>query len=215
MRGTTWRSWAAGLATVTLAAGLAACTSDSDGKDSPAKDSAAKSCTDGTYAWSGVRRWEKLTSLADPIRFEKKTEYYKALLKPTDDTIYRPTVTGAPAGVGAARVIKALGAHLKVKEPLAGPSETERIEKRYFERATSDPKGSYYSWGWIDLVEADFTYTCKGSTKPVKGHVSTWRGTGSGFLSCSDLSESTVGRAAARRTCPVGSPAANKTDTES
>lgn len=203
MRGTTWRSWAAVLATVTLAA----CTSDSDGKGS-----AAKSCTDGTYTWSGVRRSQKLALLADPIRLEKKTDYYKALLKPVDDTVNRPTVTGAPAGVGAARVIKALGTHLEVKEPLADPSETDPTEKRYVERGTGDLKGSYYSWAWVDLVEADFAYTCEGSAKPVKGHVRTWGTTGTGFRPCSEPSDTTVGRAAARRTCPAGSPAADKAD---
>ncbi|MEV6162304.1 hypothetical protein AB0L71_10310 [Streptomyces sp. NPDC052052] len=210
MRGTTWRTWAAGLATVILTAGLAACTSDSDGTDG-----AARSCTDGTYAWSGVRHWEKLTSLADPITFKKKTDYYKSLLKPVDDTVYRPTVTGAPTGVGAARVIKALGTHLKVTEPLAGPSETHDNEQHYFEAAQGGLKGSYYSWGWIDLVEADFAYTCKGGTKPVKGHVSTWKGTGSGFLPCSEPSESATGRTAAHRTCPDGSRAASEVNSES
>ncbi|WP_432037811.1 hypothetical protein [Streptomyces cucumeris] len=212
MRGSTWRgTCAVGLATVTLAAGLAACTGDSDGKDD-----AAKSCTDGTYSWSGVRESEKLSSLADPIRIKKKTDYHKALLKPIDDTVFRPTVTGAPTGVGRDRVVKALGTHLKVREPLAGVSETEPAkEGHYVERATGDLKGSYYSWGWINQVEADFTYTCEGNAKPVKGHVRTWKGTGSGFLSCSDPSETTTGRAAARRTCPDGSPAAGEAGTES
>jgi len=207
MRGIARRTWAAGLATMTLAAGLGACTvgESGDGKDDRAT---AKACSDGTYAWSGVRRTQKLTALADPITFERKTASYSARLKPVGDTVYRPSVTGAPRGVGAGDVIKALGTRLKAEEPLAGPSETERPEEdHYFEAATGDLKGSYYSWGWIDQVEADFTYTC-GSGKPATGHVLTWEGTGTGFMSCTNPAEGTAAGTAARETCPGGSVAA-------
>ncbi|MFI9175143.1 hypothetical protein [Streptomyces lincolnensis] len=208
MRGTAQRAWVAGLATVALAAGLTACSGGSD-----EKDERAKACTDGTYAWSGVQRSEKLVELADPIRFEKTTSSYAAELKPVDDTVHRVTVSTAPEGVGAAGVIKALGRHLKVEEPLAGPSETWTPEEQghYYEAAAGDYKGDYYSWGSIRLVDADFTYTC-GSGDPVKGHVTTWEGTGTGFLPCaSDPVDSPAARTAALQTCPAGSPAAKDT----
>ncbi|MGW6546029.1 hypothetical protein ACWGBH_24720 [Streptomyces massasporeus] len=112
------------------------------------------------------------------------------------------------AGVGAAGVIKALGRHLKADRPLAGPSETERpAQDHFFESPADAHEGAYYAWAAIDLVEADFTYTC-GDGKPAQGHVRTWEGTGAGFLSCSMPSDETAGRVAAQRTCPAGSKAA-------
>ncbi|MDC0772880.1 hypothetical protein [Streptomyces sp. HD] len=200
MRGITRRTGAAGLAAVAMVAGLTACTGGTDDR--------VEACTDGTYAWSGVKRWEKLTELADPIFFEKKTASYSSKLKRVDNTVYRPGVSVTPKGVGAAAVIKALGRHLKVEEPLAGPSETygEEVEQ-YFENATGDLKGAYYAWGYLKLVDADFTYTC-GSGTPLKGHVRTWEGSGSAFLPCSSEPwHTTTGREAAVRTCPEGSTA--------
>ncbi|MGW2704461.1 hypothetical protein [Streptomyces sp. NPDC001340] len=205
MRGIGRGTGAAGLAAVALLAGLTACT----GGGRSSEDEGAKACSKGTYAWSGVQRAEKLIALADPVSFAKKTESYTAHLKPVGDTVYRPTVTGVPAGASAAGVIKVLGRHLKVEEPLADPSETERpVDDHNFEATTGDLKGAYYSWSWIGLVDADFTYTC-GNGEPVKGHVRTWETSGSGFLSCSSgPADQASGRTAARETCPDGSKAA-------
>jgi hypothetical protein len=204
MRGTVRRYRTAGLIAAALVTGLTACTGDSDERGTDK----ATACTNGTYAWSGVRRTQKLTALSDPITFEKRTASYSAKLEPVGDRVYRPSVTGAPRGVGAAAVITALGTHLAVEEPLAGPSEKEAPEEdHYFEVATGDLKGAYYAWGYIKLVEADFTYTC-GSGEPVKGRVRTWEGTGSGFLPCSEPFDDIAARLAAQRTCPAGSAAA-------
>jgi hypothetical protein len=187
---------------VVLSAGLAACT---DGKED-----SGRPCTGGTYAWSDVRRSEELTELADPIRLEKRTASYSARLKPVDDTAERPTVSGTPQGGRDADVIKALGIHLRVGEPLAGPTERDVPEDgqgHFFEAATGDLKGAYYSWGYRKVIKADFTYTC-GSNAPTKGHVRTWEGTGTGFLSCSSgPSDLKTGREAALQTCPKGSEA--------
>ncbi|MER7487693.1 hypothetical protein ABTY20_17640 [Streptomyces sp. NPDC126497] len=202
------RPVAAGLTVAALVAGLAGCTGDPGG-DGEGK-AAATACADGAYAWSGIRRTQELTAMADPIRIEEETDSYEARLEPVGDPVRRPSVTGAPRGVGAAGVIRALGARLRTEEPLAGPSETERAdEDHYFEVATGDLKGAYYAWGWIDLVEADFTYTC-GSAEPVRGRVRTWEGTGSGFLSCSETAgeDDVPARTAGRGSCPAGSAAA-------
>jgi hypothetical protein len=197
----------AGLAAVALAAGLTACTGGTDdGKDDAAP---AKVCTDGAYAWSGVRQWEELAELADPINITKKTDFYEAKLKPVSDNRYRPKATGAPKGVGAEGVIKALGKHLKTEERLAYPSEPAIPETGHiFENGTGDLKGSYFAWSSVDLVEADFAYTCGGSD-PVKGHVVSYTTAPSGWWDCSD--ELTMGEAAlkaAQLSCPEGSRAA-------
>ncbi|MFD9934061.1 hypothetical protein ACFWZ6_13090 [Streptomyces massasporeus] len=203
MRGTARRLSGTALVTVVLSAGLAACT-DGEGES-------ARSCTGGTYAWSDVRRSEELTELAAPIRLEKRTASYSARLKPVGDTGVRPTVNGAPQGGRDADVIKALGKHLRVGEPLAGPSERDVPEEglgHVFEAATGDLKGAYYAWAYRKAVEADFAYTC-GSNASVKGHVRTWEETGTGFLACSSgPSELISGRQAARERCPEGSEAA-------
>lgn len=209
MSGTVRRYCTAGLVAATLATGAAACTGGSDERGT---DKAA-ACTNGTYAWSGVRRTEKLTEMSDPITFEKRTASYSAKLEPVDDKVYRPSVTGAPRGVGAAAVITALGKHLKVEEPLAGPSEKEPQDVgHYFESATGDLKGDYYSWGYIRMVTADFAYTC-GNGEPVKGQVLTWEGAGSGFMPCSEEPpEGGAGHAAASALCPADSRAARAAD---
>ncbi|MFJ8592679.1 hypothetical protein [Streptomyces sp. NPDC093598] len=208
MRGTVRRACTAGLVIGALVTGAAACTGDSDQRGA----GQTTACTNGTYAWSGVHRMQKLTAMSDPITFEKRTASYSAEFEPVDDTVYRPSVTGAPRGIGAAAVITALGSHLKVEEPLAGPSEKEAPEEdHYFEVATGDLEGAYYAWGYIKLVTADFTYTC-GNGEPVKGQVRTWEGTGSGFMPCSEPPEGTAGRAAAGRLCPAGSRAARTPD---
>ncbi|MBB6420575.1 hypothetical protein [Streptomyces sp. AK010] len=207
MRGMVGRACTAGVVMGVLVTGLTACTGAGDDRDGK-----AVACADGAYAWSGVRREERLTELSDPIMFKKKTSTYTSRLKPLDDTVYRPSVTGTPDGVGAAGVIKALGKHLKVEEPLAGPSETEIPEQgHYFEVATGGLEGAYYSWGYTKLVTADFTYTC-GDSEPVKGHVRTWEGTGSGFMPCSEPPEGVAGRAAAGELCPADSRAARAAD---
>jgi hypothetical protein len=204
MRGTVRRAGTAGLVIGALVTVLAACTGGG-GED---REDTAEACADGTYAWSGIRREQRLTALSEPIRFKKKTDRYTSRLEAVGDTVYRPSVTGTPEGAGAAGVIKALGRHLKVQEPLAGPSEKEVPEEdHYFEVATGDLEGAYYAWGYVRLVEADFTYTC-GSGERAKGRVRTWEGTGSGFLPCSEPSDDIAGRLAAQRTCPVGSAAA-------
>ncbi|MDX3708341.1 hypothetical protein PV733_05055 [Streptomyces europaeiscabiei] len=117
-----------------------------------------------------------------------------------------------PAGVAPARVIKALGAHLKVEEPLAGPSEEERPEEErpeeaVFGRHAGELEGAYYLWNQIGFVDADFGYTC-GDAEPVRGHVHTWETVGKGFLSCDTPPEGAAGRAAAEELCPAGSRAA-------
>ncbi|BBC33218.1 hypothetical protein SGFS_045120 [Streptomyces graminofaciens] len=197
----------AGLATVALAAGLTACTGGSD--DGEDKAASMKACTAGTYAWSGIRQWEELAELADPINITKKTAFYEAKLKPVGDNRYRPKVTGAPKGVGTDAVIKALGKHLKTEERLAYPSEPAVPETAHvFENGTGDLKGSYFAWSSVELVEADFTYTCEGS-EPVKGHVVSYKSSPTGWWDCSD--EPAGGEAAlkaARLSCPDGSRAA-------
>ncbi|MGW0611025.1 hypothetical protein [Streptomyces sp. NPDC002788] len=204
MHGMARRYRAAGLITAALVTGLTACTGDSDERGA----GKAAACTNGTYAWSGVQRTHKLTAMSDPITFEKRTASYSAKLKPVGDWSYRPSVTGAPRGVGAAAVITALGTHLAVEEPLADPSEPEVPEDdHYFEVATGDLEGAYYAWGYVRLVEAGFTYTC-GSGEPVKGQVRTWEGTGSGFMPCSEPPADIAGRAAAGELCPADSRAA-------
>lgn len=68
------RSCAVGAAALVVAVGATACTGDSG--DGAARDDGrarAASCTDGEYAWSGVRHRTKLTALGEPVTFAKGT----------------------------------------------------------------------------------------------------------------------------------------------
>ncbi|MDX3129141.1 hypothetical protein PV367_04835 [Streptomyces europaeiscabiei] len=203
------RSCAVSAVVWVVALGATACTEDSgDGATRDDGRARAASCTDGEYAWSGVRHRTKLTALGEPVTFAKGTDSYRTRLEPLDaDTVHRPTVSGVPAGVAPARVIKALGAHLKVEEPLAGPSEEERPEESVFGWHAGELEGAYYLWNQIGFVDADFSYTC-GDAEPVRGHVHTWETVGKGFLSCDTTPDGAAGRAAAEELCPAGSRAA-------
>ncbi|MDQ0599172.1 hypothetical protein QF037_003517 [Streptomyces canus] len=194
------RTWVAGAALVALGAGLTGCSGDTEDR--------AGACADGTYAWSGVTRTEKLIRLADPIVIKKRTASYKARLKSYDTLRYEPTVSPVPDGTNAGAVILALGRHLKVEKPLADPSQDEDTRyDTYYETETELTKGMYYSWDALKMVDADFTYTCDGG-EPVKGHVRTWDTLGIGFLSCADdPREDTAAHEAAVRSCPAGSRA--------
>lgn len=190
--------------------GVTACTGGSGdratGDDGRAR--AASSCANGEYAWSGARHRTQLTALGEPVTFAKGTDSYETRLEPLDtETVHRPTVTGAPRGVAPARVIKALGAHLKVAEPLAGPDEEEVPEEIVFGRHAGELEGAYYLWRQIGFVDADFAYTC-GDAEPVRGHVRTWETVGQGFLACAVSSDGAAGRVAAETSCPAGSRAA-------
>ncbi|MBK3578793.1 hypothetical protein JHN63_34345 [Streptomyces sp. MBT65] len=176
------------------------------GDDGLAAAGAAMICAHGTYQWSGIQQRQKLTALGDPVTLPKGTGHYESSLEPVDDTVHRVTVSHVPRGVGAARVIVALGDRLKTDEPLADPTEVMRPERSQYVLDTGDLEGPYYSWGSIGLVEADFTYTC-GYNAPARGHVLTWETVGEGFLPCSQPSDDDAGRTAGLRLCPAGTAA--------
>jgi len=209
----------AGLATTALLLGTAGCTSGGSGEGKNDKQDKAAACTQGTYAWSGVERVEKLTGLADPITFRtKKTASVAVDIKLVDSGTYKPHMTSTAPGVRAADAIKALGRYLRTDEPLADPSAPAEPadDGGYYSVHEGEFKGSYYAWSYIGLVEADFTYTCRGGgAEPIQGHVLTWDDSGSGFMSCGDPIEDgalptskAAERAAAAKLCPADSPAA-------
>ncbi|SNX63811.1 hypothetical protein SAMN06272735_5623 [Streptomyces sp. TLI_55] len=193
------RTWVAGAALVALAAGLTAC-SDSDTR--------AGSCTDGKYTWSGVERTQKVTKLAAPITIARPTASYKAPLEVIDTVVYSRAVTPVPPGAGRSGVLAALDEHLDVDESKAGAMVDTRHGGTYVE-GTALHKGAYYAWSYVDLVDADFTYTCE-DVDPVKGHVRTWDEIGSDLRSCAETAPSDSGREAAARRCPTGSKAARE-----
>ncbi|MFB7330822.1 hypothetical protein ACFC00_04170 [Streptomyces adustus] len=207
---------ATGLAAAVLLLGT---TASADGTgDRGEKGDVAAACAHGTYAWSGILREEKLTGLADPIRLKKKTDSVSGLIKPLKGVSYKPHVTATGPGVHAADAIKALGRYLGTDEPLADPAEPAEPDEFpiHFDYAMGDLEGSYYLWNAVDLIEADFTYTCQGGgAKPVKGYVVTWETTGGGFMPCADRvtdnplkRPDAAARTAARTLCPADSPAA-------
>ncbi|MGP4049446.1 hypothetical protein [Streptomyces sp. 2A115] len=210
-----FRHKAVGLVAAALLVPVAGCTGGGDDED--AKAGVGRACARGTYAWSGIEREQKLIALADPITVTKETDPISVHLKPVRGVSYKPHMTSTAAGARAADAIKALGRHLKTEEPLADPSESTVPDERgsYIE-APSSPKGSYYAWEHVELIEADFTYACPGSdAEPVKGHVLSWERTGSGFLPCGNpmIDEGSgksgaAERIAVRETCPADSPAA-------
>ncbi|MEU6378209.1 hypothetical protein [Streptomyces sp. NPDC046909] len=194
------RTWVVGAALVALAAGLTACSGDSDAR--------AGACADGTFSWSGVQRTQKVLKLADPITIARTTASYNAKLQVVDTVVYHQTVSPVPPGAGSTGVLDSLAGHLGVDESLGG--SRGRVDSRYegtYVEGTGLEKGAYYAWSYIDLVDADFTYTCEDG-EPVKGHVRSWDEIGSDLRSCAEPAPSESGREAAARSCPTGSRAA-------
>ncbi|MBE8472375.1 hypothetical protein [Streptomyces justiciae] len=195
------RMWGAGAALVALAAGLTACA-DSDTR--------AGSCTDGKYTWSGIERTQKVTKLAGPITIARPTASYKAQLEVIDTVVYNRTVSPVPPGAGASGVLAALDEHLDVDESKVGARGV--VDTRHgdsYVEGTALHKGAYYAWSYVDLVDADFTYTCE-DVEPVKGHVRTWDEIGSDIRPCAEAAPSESGREAAALRCPTGSKAAQE-----
>ncbi|MFF5495244.1 hypothetical protein [Streptomyces aquilus] len=194
------QTWVAGAALVALAAGLTAC-GDSDTR--------AGSCVDGTYTWSGVERTQKVTKLASSLTIAKTTASYKARLQVIDTVVYHRTVSPVPPGAGASGVLAALDEHLDVDESKVGAGSVDTRYGDSYVEGTALHKGAYYAWSYVELVDADFTYTCE-DVEPVKGHVRTWDEIGSDIRPCAEAAPSESGREAAARRCPTGSKAAQE-----
>ncbi|MFE6161872.1 hypothetical protein ACFQ7F_23515 [Streptomyces sp. NPDC056486] len=205
------RAPAAASATVAAAAmlfaGLTACTSDG-----AEKHPAPHACKGGTYSWSDVRQKSTLTGLAKPVTVQRKASSYTADIDPLKGARRTVTFTTLSEGLEAKTAITSLGKHIGSRQPLAPLGEEIGDKPLTIEDASGDMRpGAYFAWSYADVVEANFAYRC-GDADPARGHIVTWSGTGISYLPCfrrnGDADAASL--AAALKSCPRGSPAADK-----
>ncbi|MFI6942134.1 hypothetical protein ACIBI4_22920 [Streptomyces sp. NPDC050418] len=203
-----------GAALLALSAGATACTSSGSPEEAAPQ---RQSCGKDAYTWSSVQRRTELSGLAKPIHVTKDGRGYNATFEPVDGRSHKASVLGASAARGPrpADTVKALGRLLDVS-PLGRPGEKATDPGRLTLSDTRAAAGHYFAYVYVPLVDADYTYRC-GSAAPAEGHVSTWSGTGTAALPCSERIErnpaddpdlADVAHEAALARCPAGSPAA-------
>ncbi|CAM5738956.1 hypothetical protein SALBM311S_11033 [Streptomyces alboniger] len=133
MRGIARRTWAAGLAAVTLA-GLAACTAGDDG-GGKADKAVVRACADGAFTWSDVTRADRLTGVSEvqPLGDGggKLTKLMQRVYTP------RPSVEIAGPDVATAEVLYSLGREVGEIDSDAPTWRTTTAERR-----TSSPTRS-------------------------------------------------------------------------
>ncbi|PAZ11627.1 hypothetical protein CLM62_33980 [Streptomyces sp. SA15] len=222
MRGMAQRAWVAGLAMVALAAGLVACTGgegkvDSRSSGKSDKAAVAKACADGTYAWSGVKKTDKLTGVSGVESLGdgggKLTERLERVYTP------QPSVRTSGPAVSAAEVLFSLGKKIGEIESEArtlaeADGDTWSFTDVHVEapaindgKTEVDGAGEFVRFAGVREVAGDFSYVCPGG-KTTTGHARTWQVDITGIADCDEsVGDSDLAREAARRACEEGSPA--------
>lgn len=219
MRGTARRTCAAGLATVAMAAGLAACTGDE--KDEPKSSgkgdkAVVKACTDGTFTWTGVRRTDRLTGVSEAQRVRDDGTINVQL-----ERVYtpKPTVRAEGPAVSPAEVLFSLGKRVgEIDSDAHTLAEVSGETWAFTDVHLAAPKldsglskvtgpGELVEYAGVREWEGDFRYTCSGG-KTTTGHARNWTVDIGGVLSCQESVDGDgLALQAARRSCEAGSPA--------
>ncbi|MFI7503906.1 hypothetical protein ACIBVL_36580 [Streptomyces sp. NPDC049687] len=232
MRGSTRRSWAAGVAAVALAAGPTACTGGSDddgagGKTGARRASAGpvaekQACTDGTYTWTGIGETKRLTGVTEPESLGKgggRLTYRLA-------RVYTPhqSVEGHGPALSSAEVLFSLGKKAGLIESDATTAAEDDSEDAFTDVNRKAPElnengtdsvdgaGRFVRYAFTTEVAGDFRYSCADGTA-VLGHAVGWKADGGGILDCDHSIEGLSGddvslaRSAARLVCDAGSVA--------
>ncbi|MDN3026528.1 hypothetical protein [Streptomyces sp. S.PB5] len=222
MRGKARRTWTAGLATVALAAGLAACTGSSGdgGKDgSGDKTSAkpvAKACANGTFTWFDVEKSDRLTGVSDLHPLPEGVTMTSHM-----ERVYTPRAsvkTQGPA-LSPAEVLFSLGKKIGEIDSDAPTLAAAGGDTWAFTdvngKAPSldsgivggDNAGDFVTYAGVREVTADFQYSCPDGTATT-GQARQWTVDIGGVLSCDEAVDTDdLARQAARRSCEAGAVA--------
>jgi hypothetical protein len=220
MRGMARRTCAAGLAAVTLVAGLAACTGDKDkGKNKSSRKSdkaVVQACANGTFTWSGVKQTDRLTGVAEmQLVGEGGGKLTKRL-----ERVYtpRPSVETDGPSLSPAEVLFSLGKKIGEIESdartLAEADDTwsftdVNLAAPALDSGTTevDGSGKFVLFAGVREVTGDFSYACPGG-KTTTGQARQWRLDIDGILECDEaVGAKDYAREAARRSCEEGSAA--------
>lgn len=219
MRGTARRTWAAGLATVAMAAGLTACTGDKkdEPKSSGKSDKAVvKACADGMFTWTGVRRTDRLTGVSEAQRVRAD-----GTMKVQMERVYtpKPTIRAEGPAVSPAEVLFSLGKRIgEIDSDARTLAEESGDTYAFTDVHLAAPEldgslskvtgpGELVEYAGVREWEGDFRYTCSGG-EATTGHARNWTVDIGGVLSCQESVDGDgLALQAAHRSCEAGSPA--------
>ncbi|MGP4000940.1 hypothetical protein [Streptomyces sp. 8N706] len=189
------RAWIVGTAAVVALTAGVGCSSRSDDKPAaalppkspapaparPSPQPSPRACEDGTYRWFNISQRSTLTDLSPAKSYRKgqqvSTERNKELAR------YTPSVTTRGPVLPSQAVIHALARHLKAGDGLAadgsnGSPATSRDDRSATGSWPAEKAGRYLTSRSIKLIEADFSYACRGGGRGdeiTSGHVLTWK----------------------------------------
>jgi hypothetical protein len=214
------------LAALAITVGAVGCTSG--GEDDKPADGSAKSnaqvkraseetCDDGTYTWFNVSQRSALTHMERGKHVEKgqkiDTEEVEEVAR------YTRSVRTDGADLPPKAVIRALAEHLKLSDHLVGDGRDSGASTTKYDPSVAsgerkvEASGRYVPAREVDLVEADFRYSCEGAgfeNAAVSGHVVTWHVPTLFFVACGEKLDRKAldgDREAARLGCRKGDPA--------
>ncbi|WP_338896273.1 hypothetical protein WBG99_11710 [Streptomyces sp. TG1A-60] len=223
MRGGVRRAPVAGLVTVVLAVGLAACTGDKGEDDKPeAKESpsvrVAKACEGGTFTWSNVEQPTRLTGVS---RAERQGDGGGKLTSKLR-RLYTPEVSVQAEGpsLDSADVLFSLGKEIGYIDPGARSLDEDSVESAFVTvglkapvlndgslSLSADSAGEYVGYAYVKEAAGDFRYSCPGG-EATTGHAKSWKVDGEGGLKCDEAAGSDAARQAALLSCAKDSAAA-------
>ncbi|MZF88646.1 hypothetical protein [Streptomyces sp. SID5643] len=210
MRGTVGRACGAGLVIGVLVTGLTACTGDGDGKGEKTGKAVAKTCSDGTFAWSHVTKRDRLTGISDPERLGEGGGSLQNRIR----RVYTPSPSvradgpaPSPAEIlfSLGKKIGAIDSDARTLAEVSGETwafTDVRLPAPELDdgRVSPHAAGEFVQYAGVREVTADFRYTCPDG-RTVSGHARNWTVDISGLTDCDERPDSALAREVARRSC--------------
>ncbi|MFF3767848.1 hypothetical protein ACFYYR_27725 [Streptomyces sp. NPDC001922] len=186
------RVWIAAAVAVLVAAGTAGCSAENDDKPArteaaakrpapapPARRAVEQACQDGTYRWFNAAQRSVVTDLSPTQQYRKGREISSE--RNVELVRFTPTVAARGPALPSDLVIQALAQRLKADglagDGMEGSPASSRDDGSSTGTWSASRSGRYLTARSVRLVEADFTYTCRGTGRSgtTSGHVLTWR----------------------------------------
>ncbi|MBL1095952.1 hypothetical protein [Streptomyces coffeae] len=196
------------IAMAVIAATAAGCTSGG-GAEKPSV--LGKSCDRPSYTWLNVSQRPVVTDLRNR-RYTKGQQV--STKKLTEFARYRVSVRAEGPGVPAEEVLRSLERHLGPAGGLAlgaeKPGAVTQDDPGGYAARPAEKTGNYVTARAIDLVDADFRYTCANSSPAGLGHAVSWQSAEEIMVTCGAAPRAGRDEAeaeAARLGCRKGDPA--------
>ncbi|MFD5949615.1 hypothetical protein ACFWAZ_26545 [Streptomyces collinus] len=214
MRGMVGRACGAGLVIGVLVTGLTGCTGDAGGDKAdegrkPGK-AVAKTCSDGSFTWSGVTQRDRLTGVSDPEPLDEGGGSLQNRIR----RVYtpRPSVRADGPAPSPAEILFSLGKKIgaidsdaRTLAEVSGDTwafTDARLPAPELDdgRVSPHAAGEFVQYAGVREVAADFRYTCPDG-RTVSGHARNWTVDISGLTDCDERPDTALGREVARHSC--------------